>query len=203
MDRVETKNWAKEKISGNLLNFWKGMLLVVLLSLAVGFVTGLFNEETVIGGIVVFAGELLLVPAEIGLTAFFINFVKNNEFDKNIIFDYYSQFWKIVGTMLLMGILIMFGVILFIIPGIYLSFSYALVPYLLVERKDLTITETLALSRKMMNGHKLDYFVLGFSFIGWLMLTPFTLGILAIWLIPYITLATTKFLMNVIDNYEE
>lgn len=102
-----------------------------------------------------------------------------------------------------MSFLIMLGMLFFVVPGIYLSFSYSLVPYLLVTRKDLSITETLALSRKMMNGHKLDYFILGLSFIGWVMITPFTFGLLLIWLYPYMMTATTKFAVDVIDSYQE
>ena len=97
----------------------------------------------------------------------------------------------------------MVGCICFIIPGIYLAFSYAMVPYLLATRKDLTITETLELSRKMMDGHKFDYFVLSISFIGWAILVPFTLGILMIWLYPYIMTATTKFFIDIEQEYTQ
>ena len=97
----------------------------------------------------------------------------------------------------------MIGFIFFIIPGIYLAFSYALVPYLLVTNKDLSITETLELSRKMMNGHKLDLFVLGISFLGWMLLVPCTFGIILIWLYPYMMTATTKFFVDIIDSYNE
>ena len=36
-----------------------------------------------------------------------------------------------------------------------------------------------------MNGYKMDYFMLVLSFFGWLLLGIFTLGILYIWLVPY------------------
>ena len=95
------------------------------------------------------------------------------------------------------------GFILLIIPGIYLAFSYLLVPYLLVQRNDLSITDTLRLSRKMMNGHKIDAFVLGLSFIGWGILGTLTLGILYIWLYPYMMTTYTKFCLDIIENYKE
>ena len=40
-------------------------------------------------------------------------------------------------------------------------------------------------SKEMMNGYKMDYFMLVLSFFGWLLLGIFTLGILYIWLVPY------------------
>ena len=132
-----------------------------------------------------------------------MGFVKNNEFNRDDIFSQYEYSFKVIGANILMSVLIAVGMVFFIIPGIYLAFSYALVPYLLITHKELSISETLALSRKMMNGHKLDYFVLGLSFIGWTMLIPVTFGLILIWLYPYMMTATTKFAVDIIDNYEE
>jgi len=41
----------------------------------------------------------------------------------------------------------------------------------------------------MMNRYKRDYFVFGLSFFGWILLGIFTLGLLYIWLIPYMMTA--------------
>lgn len=38
---------------------------------------------------------------------------------------------------------------------------------------------------EMTNGYKMDLFILGLSFIGWILLCCVTLGIAAIWVIPY------------------
>ena len=207
MNRVELKNWSKEKITGKLLEIWKGILLATLAMLVLGFGSGvvqlIFGEKSTITSIVSILVEIISIPLSIGLTAFIMKFVRKDELDKNLIFDYYSDFMKVAATTILSGIIIALGCICFIIPGIYLAFSYTLVPYLLAERKDLSMTEILRLSRKMMNGHKLDYFILGLSFIGWSLLVPFTLGILLIWLGPYMTITTTKFCTDIIDNYEE
>lgn len=202
MNRVELKEWSKEKIVGNKAEIWKGILLVLIISMACGIFMGLFNEESISGSLVTLVINIALIPMEIGLIDFFIKFVKTGELNKDVIFDHYSEIWKLVGTIFIMGILITVGTIFFIIPGIYLAFSYSLVPYLLVERKDLSIMETLELSRHMMVGHKIDFFVLSLSFIGWAILVPFTLGILLIWLYPYMQTAITKFYLDVIDSYE-
>lgn len=207
MNRIELKEWAKKKIEGNIGNILLGVVIVLAVSLlfsfGVGFVQAVFGEESFITFIVSLIVELLLVPLSIGLNAYMIGFVKNDEFNRDTLFASYEDTYKIIGTNILMSFLIMIGMFFFIIPGIYLAFSYALVPYLLVTNRDLSITETLELSRKMMNGHKLDYFILSISFIGWVLLVPFTLGILLIWLYPYMVTATTKFAVDVIDSYDE
>lgn len=207
MNRVELKKWAKEKIRGNKGNIFIGIGIVaavsMMFSIGTSIIQGIFGADSFITFIVSLAVELLLVPLSIGFNAYIMGFVKNDEFSTDSIFEPYNDAFKIIGANLLMSFLIMLGTFFFIIPGIYLSFSYALVPYLLVTRKDLSITETLALSRKMMDGHKFDYFILGLSFIGWLIMVPFTLGIILIWLCPYMITATTKFAVDVMDNYEE
>lgn len=52
-------------------------------------------------------------------------------------------------------------------------------------------------SEEMMNGHKMDYFMLCLSFIGWHILAFFTCFILEIWVLPYQTVAQVKFLSDV------
>ena len=51
--------------------------------------------------------------------------------------------------------------------------------------------------KKCWNTSKPTIIVTGCSFIGWHILAIFTLGILEIWVIPYQTTATTKFLNDI------
>lgn len=207
MNRVELKEWAKQKISGNIGNIFIGIGIIFVISLlfsfGVGIVQIIFGETSFITFIVSLVVEFLLVPLQIGLNGYMMGFVQNDTFNRDAIFAPYDDTFKIIGASILMSFVIMIGFIFFIIPGIYLAFSYALVPYLLVTNKDLSITETLELSRKMMNGHKLDLFVLGISFLGWMLLVPCTFGIILIWLYPYMMTATTKFFVDIIDSYNE
>lgn len=207
MNRVELKEWAKQKISGNIGNIFIGIGIIfaisLLFSFGVGIVQIIFGETSFITFIVSLVVEFLLVPLQIGLNGYMMGFVQNDTFNRDAIFAPYDDTFKIIGASILMSFVIMIGFIFFIIPEIYLAFSYALVPYLLVTNKNLSITETLELSRKMMNGHKLDLFVLGISFLGWMLLVPCTFGIILIWLYPYMMTATTKFFVDIIDSYNE
>lgn len=202
MNRVEIKKFAKEKIKGHLWDFWEITLVAFAATLGLGFIWGLLftNFKVEFIGYLL---DILLLPLSIGLVNFMINFVNDKDFAINDLFNHYKNFLKVTGTLLLEGIIVCLGFILLIIPGIYLAFSYLLVPYLLVQRNDLSITDTLRLSRKMMNGHKIDAFVLGLSFIGWGILGTLTLGILYIWLYPYMMTTYTKFCLDIIENYKE
>lgn len=45
----------------------------------------------------------------------------------------------------------------------------------------------------LMDGHKFDYFYLGLSFIGWIILSIMSFGIGFIWLIPYMQTTMAAF----------
>lgn len=76
--------------------------------------------------------------------------------------------------------------LLFVIPGIIKAISYALTPYILADCKNVRATDALKLSMRMMEGHKWEYFVLGLSFIGWMLLTSLTCGLLYVFYVgPY------------------
>ena len=101
-----------------------------------------------------------------------------------------------VWGMFLMSLFIVLWMLLFIIPGIVKSFSYAMTPYILEENPELTANEA------MMKGHKFDLFWLYLSFIGWILLSIFTLGIGLLWLAPYMQTATAAFYEDVKADYE-
>jgi uncharacterized membrane protein len=50
-----------------------------------------------------------------------------------------------------------------------------------------------------MNGHKWEYFVLYLSFLGWFILSGFTMGILDLWVLPYYNLALANFYIKLAD----
>ena len=64
-----------------------------------------------------------------------------------------------------------------IIGGIIKYYSYFAVPYIVAENPSLKAKETITLSRKMMNGHKMELFKFQFTMIGWILLGVVTYGI--------------------------
>jgi integral membrane protein len=199
MNRVEIKNFAKEKLSGNLGSIWKILIIALGISLAAGVVFGILFSKMDADFLDSLLG-ILMMPLGIGTTAFFISLIENENFEAKDLFKYYHDFVKIIGVTILMGLIVMLGYICFIIPGIILTLSYSLVPIILIKKPELGIVETLKYSREKMQGHKLDTFVLGLSFIGWAILGTLTFGILYIWLYPYMQLTFTKFYLNILGE---
>lgn len=201
MNRVEIKEFAKKKIQGHLWDIWKIALMTYGICIGFGFlITILFGEDAAVVSLI---GEIVLLPLTVGVTSFLINFVEDKNFDSKDIFNYFKSFTKVVGTLLLCGFLVTIASVFFVIPGIILALSYSLVPILLVKREDIGIIETLKLSRTLMNGHKLDAFVLSLSFIGWAFVGALTLGIAYIWIYPYMAVTFTKFYLNILDSSKE
>lgn len=64
-----------------------------------------------------------------------------------------------------------------IVGGIIKRYSYFLVPYIVAENPDINGKDAIKLSSDMMYGHKRECFILDVSFIGWELLSMFTLGL--------------------------
>jgi uncharacterized membrane protein len=52
-----------------------------------------------------------------------------------------------------------------------------------------------------MKGHKCDFFIFQLSFIGWYLLVGLTFGIMSIYVIPYVQIATANFYQALKDEY--
>lgn len=84
--------------------------------------------------------------------------------------DLFSQFHRLGDGFimnLLVGIYTFLWSLLFIIPGIVKSYSYAMTPYILSEHPEYNANFAITLSREMMDGNKFRLFCLRLSFIGW------------------------------------
>ena len=64
-----------------------------------------------------------------------------------------------------------------VIGGIWAYFTYCQVPYIVAENPDIKPVEAMRLSRRMMKGHRWEYFVLIVTFIPWYILASLTIGV--------------------------
>lgn len=96
-----------------------------------------------------------------------------------------TPYLNVVKVMLLTNLKIVLGSLL-IIPGIYWSYCYMQVGYLMAENPYLTTRRAMELSKQMMDGEKWNTFVLQLSFLGWIILCNITFGIGFIFLEPYV-----------------
>ncbi len=100
---------------------------------------------------------------------------------------------SLTGTTL---IICLVGFLLYIVPLILMipkSFLYVLSIFIGYDNPDLTAKEAVEKSAELMNGNRWRYFCLSLSFIGWAILSVFTLYIGLFWLIPYMEVSFVVF----------
>lgn len=136
---------------------------------------------------------ILCGTIELGLSQFLLNLYDGKECTVKDLFSKFNEFGRGFLQALLRGIYALLWMLLFIIPGIVKSYSYAMTPFIMAEDPDIKPNDAITLSRELMDGHKLDLFLLNLSFIGWHLLCLLTLGIGEIFLAPYINTAHAAF----------
>lgn len=200
----EIKKQAREA----LVNNWGYSVLVTLIMGAVNLIPDLIR--TLLGGgpanamngqvsvtvqIILGLLTLFLAPLSFGFSWYFLALSRGSKERWTHLFEPFdvSIYLKMLGASLLIAIYTLLWSLLLIVPGIIKGIAYSQTPYILKDQPKLTINEAITKSRKMMNGHKGNYFLLILSFIGWGILGVLTLGIGFLWIEPYISTSSAVF----------
>lgn len=128
---------------------------------------------------------LVFNPLEVGCQGFF---TRNTEAPASLdqLKAGFHSYGRTVGAMFLRDLFLFLWCLLCIIPGVIKTYSYRMVPYILADDPAIGARDAITLSRRMMNGHKWNAFVLDLSFLGWDILSALTLGLLGIFYVnPY------------------
>ena len=166
----------------------------------VGIVFGVIGVAFVIGLVI---SILVKNPFIVGCRSFYLN---NSDAPANFgqIAAGFSKFGygRVILTMFLRDLFIGIGFFLLIVPGVILTYSYRLVPYILAENPEISGMDALKKSADMMRGQKWNAFVLDLSFIGWMLLTIITCGIVGIFYVdPYVHATDAELYKAIRDNY--
>lgn len=205
MNRVELKENAKRMIVGKKWYLLKPLVLFELIMFAIGFAAGIIlvacglkdaqmtTAASIIGSVV----SIFEIPFMIGYTKYCIEFTRGNTMNwTEAVKLGYSNFLTCILVSLLTGLIVLGGTILLVIPGIIFAIALTFYQEVCADYPELGPVEIIKKAWNMTKGYRMDIFVLGLSFIGWILLVPFTLGILMIWLYPYM-------MITMILAYEE
>ena len=107
------------------------------------------------------------------------------------------------GGFVLFAVLFMliYGLILTIV-GIYLTLTFGMFLYVLVDRPELTVWQALLESRRLMKGNRIALVMLQISFIGWGLISMMTMGIGLLWINGYIFCTTAWFYKDLYPQIE-
>lgn len=214
--RQEIKAIGKEQFK---LNYWNCVLAALLVTAVTGVITWMTNGEEIVqmvngqpGQATITvrsnAGGLLALllggPIAVGLNYFFVKNVRGEREELSVTTPFteaFKNYPRKLGGSLWMGLFVFLWALLFVIPGIIKGISYSMTQYLLADCPNVKARDALKLSMRMMNGHKWEYFVMGLSFLGWILLSALTLGILSVFYVdPYMRSSFAEYYLELRDE---
>lgn len=190
--RAELKLLAKQSFKSN---YWLYVAAVALTIIAAAILS-----------VIPYAGFLavlfIVVPLEVGLCSFFLKL--SNKEDAEVLTPFKDTFdagyTRKLGGSLWMALWVFLWSLLFWIPGIVKSFSYAMTPYILADCPEVSPTEALKISQRMMKGHKGELFMLQLSFIGWYILSGVSFGLFILFYVgPYQQATLAEYYKNLLE----
>ncbi len=140
----------------------------------------------VVSGFISIVVSLVAVVLSAGYILYAMSVRKGLETPYATMFDGFLFAGKIILLSIVQYIFIFLWSLLFIIPGFIAGYRYRFALYNLCENPEMGVMEALNMSKAQTRGHKWELFVLDLSWIGWNILCTLTLGILSIWIAPYI-----------------
>ncbi len=145
-----------------------------------------------------FAISIMSMMLAVGMTSVCLNISRFKKADFGSLFDPFGLFFKFLWLNILMRIYIWLWSLLFIIPGIIAQYRYSMAVYIMLDNPEYSASECIRRSKEMMDGKKLDLFVLELSFIGWALLSiiPFV----SLYVLPYMETTTANF-YNALSGY--
>lgn len=126
---------------------------------------------------------LLITPLWIGTIFLGVAIASDKPAKATSICSWYGKMFKLFLTYILMGLLILLGLVLLVLPGIYLAIAYQLALPLVAD-KDLGPWEALETSRKIVTHKWFSFFILWFVLALAVAASMVLLGIPLIWVLP-------------------
>lgn len=205
--RSELKETGKAAFKDN---YWRCVLVALILGMLTAgssltgqtgsiknFDASKYNNETLIA-ISAFAAAFIIIftvtwillrifllnPLEVGCHVFFKDNISGQP-TLNSLAVAFRDYKRSAITILLRDVFLALWFCL-IIPGFIKVYSYRMVPLILADEPDLSPSEVITRSREMMNGHKWKAALLDLSFLGWILLSLLTCGIVGVFYVnPY------------------
>lgn len=131
---------------------------------------------------------LVVLPLVFGIMILGIKRAVGAPMSPSSIFGYYSKTLSLLGTLILVNIMVMIGLVLLVIPGIYLMVAYGMAMPLVVE-KGMSPWQAMEVSRKAITHRWFSFFGLWIVMSLIMMISMIPLGIGLIWTMPMMVIA--------------
>jgi hypothetical protein len=143
-------------------NFVPLLLVIIVISVLSAFGPAVVGHNYYgFGFFVSLFGIFFLGPVNYGKNWVFLKASRNEAFELKDIFNVFGpHYWEIVLASLLVSVIIGFGIVLLIVPGIIFACRLAFVPYLVVD-KNFKAVDAISKSWEMTKGFAGKIFVMG------------------------------------------
>ncbi|WP_444928899.1 hypothetical protein ACJJIF_13645 [Microbulbifer sp. SSSA002] len=195
----ETLSEAWQRTSGNKGTVWVGALLyfvaIIAITIVATLVTGgtaAFSSGSSSGPVAEILSQLIVTfagaPLAVGMTMIGIKIARDEQTSGTEVFAHFDKIVPLGFATILMYLLIAVGLILLIIPGIYLMIAYLLAMPLIADR-NLSPWEALETSRKAITKNWFAF--LGFVIVITLIFIAGGIALLIglIWAVPLVSIA--------------
>lgn len=153
----------------------------------------LANTEFVPTAILI-AFQLVIIILSFGYTGYLLRVVRGEASGVGNLLDGFGIAGRAIVLTIFIDVLVALASALLFVPGIILSYAYAMARRLQMDHPDWSPVRCMRESRYMMRGHKWDFFALQLSFLGWFILA--TIPGVSVFVKPYVSLAETVFYEN-------
>lgn len=191
--RTELKNEALATLRGKWTQPVLAALIVMLVS---AFTQGGNQTKSAVFVTLGFLVALLVAcNLQFGFEVAMLRFRRGREDSVNemLAAGFKEDYGRVLGISLLRAVFICLWALLLIVPGIIKAYAYSMTAYIAEDNPELGPKECLDQSQAMMQGHKMDLFLLDLSYIGWILLGFLSLGIGFLWISPWMEMAHIRF----------
>lgn len=176
---------AREQLGNSI--FSEKWLLVLLGGVIAGAVLGISS----------FVSFLLFGAVMVGVSAMALRLVRDPAGPVHLEDLFYGfiggRFGRSFATGFLVTVFTALWSLLFVIPGIVKSYSYAMAYFISLDHPEMSSNDCITESRRMMDGQKMRLFLLDLSFLGWYIVGALCLGIGTLWVDAYHRMARANF----------
>ena len=100
---------------------------------------------------------------------FSLNTVRKTEPSLWNLLDGFGMFFRVLWLYILEAVYIFLWSLLCIVPGLIAMYRYRQAIYILIDHPEMSASQCISESKRMMDGYKIDLFWLDFSFLGWML----------------------------------
>jgi uncharacterized membrane protein len=148
-----------------------------------------FLQHDIPASVVMFVSVMVMLLSAVlnaGYTLYHLGVRRGETMTYTTLFDGFSFVGKVILLELMVKLSIFLWSMLFFFPGIIAAYRLRYAVYNLCENPEMGVMEAMNMSTAQTRGFKMDLFVLDITFFGWRMLSLLTMGVLDIWVTPYI-----------------